>query len=104
MEWIGYIILVILLGISIFVNVNLLNKLERREDDEDEAMEYIKQLETWIQNFQQDITKAYNNMKQIDSRGSFEADDEVGTTFKMLKGIIDEINTLTNPEGNDDTK
>ena len=28
-------------------------------------------------------------MKQIDIRGSFESDDEVGVVFKELKGIIE---------------
>jgi HAMP domain-containing protein len=100
MEWIVFLILVILLGISIFVNVNLLNKVERLEDE----AEYTSRLEEWVSNIQQDIGTAYSNMKQIDIKGSFESDDEVGTTFKALKEIVDEIYTLTNPENNDDTK
>lgn len=37
------------------------------------------------------IQKAYNNMKQIDRLGAFESEDEAGTTFQMLKEIIDEL-------------
>jgi len=37
------------------------------------------------------IQKAYDNMKQIDRLGAFESEDEAGTTFQMLKQIIDEL-------------
>lgn len=35
------------------------------------------------------LTKMQEEMKQIDIRGSFESDDEVGVVFKELKGIIE---------------
>jgi len=35
------------------------------------------------------LTKMQQEMKQIDIRGSFESDDEVGVVFKELKGIIE---------------
>ena len=37
------------------------------------------------------IQSSYNNMKQIDHIGAFESEDEAGTTFKMLKQVIDEL-------------
>ena len=96
MEWTGLIIAVVLLGISIYINVNLLNKLENTDEALLDNEKYVDQLESWVKTFQSDISTAYNNMKQIDSRGSFEADDEVGTTFKTLKSIIEEVNNITN--------
>jgi hypothetical protein len=104
MEWIGIVLVIILLCVSIFINANLLNKLEKQEDQEAITMEYVDELESWIKGFKHDITTAYNNMKQIDSRGSFESDDEVGITFKALKEIIEEIHTLTNSDANNDNK
>lgn len=35
------------------------------------------------------LEKMSNDMKEIDIRGSFENDDEVGVVFKELKSIID---------------
>ena len=35
------------------------------------------------------LTKMQEEMKQIDIRGSFESDDEVGVVFKELNGIIE---------------
>ena len=37
------------------------------------------------------IEKSYNIMKQIDRIGAFESEDEAGTTFQMLKQVIDEL-------------
>jgi len=37
------------------------------------------------------IQKAYDNMKQLDRIGAFENEDEAGTTFQMLKQVIDEL-------------
>ena len=37
------------------------------------------------------IQKAYDNMKQLDRIGAFESEDEAGTTFHMLKQVIDEL-------------
>jgi len=37
------------------------------------------------------IQHAYNNMKRIDHIGAFESEDEAGTTFHMLKEVIDNL-------------
>ncbi len=37
------------------------------------------------------IQKAYDTMKQLDRIGAFENEDEAGTTFQMLKQVIDEL-------------
>jgi len=37
------------------------------------------------------ITQTYKAMKRIDRIGAFEKDDETGTTFELLKQVIDEL-------------
>ena len=37
------------------------------------------------------IQKSYELMKRIDRIGAFESEDEAGTTFQMLKEVIDEL-------------
>ena len=37
------------------------------------------------------IQSAYKNMKRIDHIGAFESEDEAGTTFQLLKEVIDEL-------------
>ena len=47
--------------------------------------------EEWILILKFRLTTAYNAMKAADIRGSFEADDEVGTVFKTMKANIDDL-------------
>jgi len=62
--------------ISIFTSVLTYYSLRR-----------ITQYEEFILQIQQVITFATNKMKQVDSRGHYEADDETGFFFQQLKDI-----------------
>ena len=81
---IGYILLcavIITLGWTTF---NLTRKVER--------------LETWIENYAQRIQDTQDVLKEIDNKGSFEADDEIGVVFTSIKESIDELNEITEEE------
>lgn len=56
-----------------------------------DAQEYIEQLETTNSFMFERIEKSYDVMKQIDRLGAFEAEDEAGTTFDLLKQVINEL-------------
>ena len=71
-------ILVILLGTSGYVIWNLNRKLEH--------------MESWVESFVLRVRDTYNNMMSVDSKGHFEADDEVGSIFQGIKSIITELN------------
>ena len=51
-------------------------------------------LETWVENFSQQIDAVQNNLKEVDSKGYFEEDDEVGSTFDRIKQIINELDNF----------
>ena len=55
-------------------------------------------LETWIEDFGDRITRVQRELKDIDSTGHFEADDEVGSIFDSIKEVINELNDLTEGE------
>ena len=48
-------------------------------------------LETWVEDFTQTIEAVQSDLKKIDYRGSFESDDETGTIFEQIKGIINQL-------------
>ena len=78
---IGYIILsliVITLGWTTF---NLTRKVER--------------LETWIEGYVERINETQSTLKEIDEKGNFEADDEIGVIFTAIKEAIEELNEIT---------
>ena len=79
----------IILGVSAVINILLLigvrNLLRQNEKLEDDLVGTINGVVTTI-------TQANEKMKQADLRGSFESDDEVGTVFTELKGIVTDLN------------
>ena len=87
------IIIVALLVASVFLNVLLIYR----------GQNLIKEMET-LQEFTDNQTVEYkttlNNMlesmREIDIRGSFEADDEVGVVFTELKDLIESYNEESN--------
>ena len=75
---IGYILLSIIILMLGWTTFNLTRKVER--------------LETWIESYAQRIQDTQRVLKEIDSKGDFEADDEVGIIFQAIKEAIDELN------------
>ena len=80
MWWLVTIILII---ISLLSSITLFYGLRR-----------INQYEAFIVRIQQIINLSSNKMKQLDAKGSFEADDEIGFFFKEVQNIQDILDDL----------
>ena len=57
-------------------------------------MKKTELLETWVETFTRRIQYIQDDLKVIDSKGHFEADDEVGTIFKQIQDTIDQLSDL----------
>ena len=57
-------------------------------------------LETWVEEFTQRIETVQTDLKVIDNKGAFEADDEVGTIFEQIKETVNKLDTLIGEEIN----
>jgi hypothetical protein len=86
------IILSVLLLTSIFVNINQLRKQESQT-------EYIEELENSNTEYYNFFSQLKNKMgeansviRNADRMGAFEASDEIGTSFKIIKEVIDDLN------------
>jgi hypothetical protein len=75
-------VLVIALG---YTTYNLLRKFEKQEDILAGYLEYLDKLSRVIE-------VSDEKLKEIDSRGTFESDDEVGFFFQQIKGLQDILN------------
>lgn len=89
MEYLIGFLLIILLPASIIFNILLLirgiNLVKQNERLIDTIREYDdRQINTQIK-----IESMLSKMKEIDIRGSFESDDEVGAVFSELKETIE---------------
>ena len=58
-------------------------------------MRKVERLETWVEDYAQRIQDTKQVLEEIDSKGSFEADDEIGVVFTSIKEAVDEINEIT---------
>ena len=81
---IGYILLSLIIITLGFTTYNQLRKVER--------------LESWIEDYAQRIQNTKQVLEEIDAKGSFEADDEIGVVFTAIKEAVDEINEITEEE------
>tara|TARA_B100000131_G_scaffold304958_1_gene330464 strand:+ start:76 stop:348 length:273 start_codon:yes stop_codon:yes gene_type:complete len=82
------IFLIIILSLIIFgcsyVIWNLNSKVTIYEDQ-------IEEYQNWIDSFADTVEDVDKKLKEIDSKGTFEADDEVGTFFTTLKVLMGQI-------------
>lgn len=85
-----------MLLISVAGNVNLIKQVEKQDELVEEAIQNETYYRDIIDSVREKILQTQVRMKEIDIRGSFEADDEVGYTFKALQGIVDELNSEVN--------
>ena len=51
-------------------------------------------LETWVEDFTMLIENVNDELKTIDSKGSFESDDETGTIFKQIQETVNKLTIL----------
>ena len=85
------IVLVVTLG---YITYNLLKKVEKQEDIIKEQDEYIKVIVEAIE---------YSNvrLKEVDEKGAFQGDDEIGWFFQNLKELqeaLDQYGGITKYE------
>jgi len=70
-------ILVVILGYTTF---NLLKKTEKAED-------IIISQNIFIKNISSEINNTQKKLKEIDEKGTFEGDDEIGWFFSVIKQL-----------------
>ena len=56
--------------------------------------ELVEDQQTWINEFINRVDIMSNTLKEIDSKGTFESDDEVGVFFKSLQQLQERIETF----------
>ena len=77
-------LLVVILGYTTF---NLLRKLEKMEDT-------ILSYNNYIIEFSKQIEFTEKRLKEIDEKGMFEGDDEIGWFFKEIKVIQSKLSNF----------
>lgn len=83
--------LIIILGLAVvilgYTTFNLLKKNERQEDILTGYMTYLNKISEIIE-------MSDKKLKEVDARGHFQADDEVGFFFQSVKQIQEVLNNF----------
>ena len=58
----------------------------------------LESLEDWVTDFINTIEKVQMDVKKIDYKGYFEADDEVGVIFEQIKTTINQLDRFKGEE------
>lgn len=85
---------ILLLGVAAYLAFRvwyLAGAVADLQEQDDDVNQYIESLEVTNQYMYTKIVESYDNIKRVDSRGAFAAEDEVGTTFDMLKEVIETL-------------
>ena len=90
------IILSVLLLISAFVNINQLRKQEDQSDYINELENSNTEYYNFFEALKTKINSANSEIRNADRMGAFEASDEVGTSFKIIKEVMDDLNRGVN--------
>jgi hypothetical protein len=81
------VVLIIALSISVYANINSLKNIELLENEVERFSDEFIRIRSIVIDMRDEL-------KAIDRRGSFEADDEVGIFYKNLKTIILRLDEL----------
>lgn len=85
------IIVSILLVIALVAIRNLIVKVEKYED-------IVLDQTKYLQNISNIITESNRHLKNLDEKGIFQGDDEVGYFFEQMKSVQEELDRYMLPE------
>jgi hypothetical protein len=84
--WVILVHVIEIIGIAGYLIVRKNNKLEKALIEQQQYIDAISII----------IEDSANTIQELDNRGAFEADDEVGTFFRNLKEIQNVLNQFIN--------
>lgn len=86
------IIITILVAVIIVLSIGVYNLIKQVEIAEDMVMYYQEQFDI----IREQALQTEVALKELDIKGAFESDDEIGVVFKNIKTISDELtSTIT---------
>ena len=84
-------VLVVTLIVFVYILRNLLVKVEKYEDVVQDQVQYLQNISTTI-------GESQKHLQNLDERGVFQSDDEVGEFFNQMKEVQKELDRYMLPE------
>jgi uncharacterized membrane protein len=84
------ILIIFLVGLSAVLGFTTYNLLKKNEAQEDILASYM----TYLNKISDIIEFSDKKLKEVDEKGSFKSDDEVGFFFEQIKALQDILNSF----------
>lgn len=91
---INQVIIGVLVGICLLLLYIIRNLLIKNEKYEDVVQDQVQ----YLQNISNALGEGQKHLQNLDERGVFQSDDEVGYFFEQMKYVQDELNRYMLPE------
>ena len=91
---INHILIAVLVAICIILLYIIRNLLVKNEKYEDVVQDQVQ----YLQNISNAVGEGQKHLQNLDERGVFQSDDEVGYFFEQMKYVQDELNRYMLPE------
>jgi hypothetical protein len=85
-------ILIALILILSYTTINLLRKNEKLEDEVENQSKILSGYMSYLNKMADIIEHSDRRLKEVDSKGSFKSDDEVGFFFEQISSIQEILN------------
>jgi hypothetical protein len=85
-------ILIALILILGYTTINLLRKNEKLEDEVENQSKILSGYMSYLNKMADIIEHSDRRLKEVDSKGSFKSDDEVGFFFEQISSIQEILN------------
>ena len=92
------IIITIFCLILIYISYNLLKKNEKQEEINLDQMKILMSYNMYLNQIAEIISFADKKMLEVDARGHYKSDDEVGFFFEQIKLIQSKLNEFKKKE------
>jgi hypothetical protein len=83
-------LIIFLIGLSATLGFTTYNLLKKNEAQEDILASYM----TYLNKISDIIDFSDKKLKEVDAKGSFKSDDEVGFFFEQIKALQDILNSF----------
>ena len=93
-----FLISVFVISVQLYVIYNLYNKYEKLENEYQSISNKSEEDSLFIFSIRNRIMSQRSYLKQLDRKGAFESDDEIGYFFKELKKIVNDISLYFDAE------
>ena len=84
------ILIIFLVGLSTVLGFTTYNLLKKNEAQEDILASYM----TYLNKMSDIVEFSDKKLKEVDEKGSFKSDDEVGFFFEQIKALQDILNSF----------